>query len=93
MQWSKNSFGSQKTGKLINLNSGKSTCSLSRFSDDTGVIADIIVLAGNLAIESFWHGGPFTPGRDASDDQTDPESLIFEPLSMLKTPPFGLRLQ
>ena len=54
-------------------------------SDDTGVsIADIIVLAGNLAIEkASGMEVPFTPGRgDASDDQTDPESFEYlEPLS------------
>ena len=54
-------------------------------SDDTGVsVADIIVLAGNLAIEkASGMEVPFTPGRgDASDDQTDPESFEYlEPLS------------
>ncbi len=54
-------------------------------SDDTGVsIADIIVLAGNIAIEkASGMEVPFTPGRgDASDDQTDPESFEYlEPLS------------
>ena len=54
-------------------------------SDDTGVsVADIIVLAGNLAIEKdSGMEVPFTPGRgDASDDQTDPESFEYlEPLS------------
>ncbi len=54
-------------------------------SDDTGVsVADIIVLAGNLAIENAsGMEVPFTPGRgDASDDQTDPESFEYlEPLS------------
>ena len=54
-------------------------------SDDTGVsVADIIVLAGNLAIEkASGIEVPFTPGRgDASDDQTDPESFGYlEPLS------------
>ena len=54
-------------------------------ADETGVsIADIIVLAGNLAIEkASGMEVPFTPGRgDASDDQTDPESFEYlEPLS------------
>ena len=54
-------------------------------SDETGVsVADIIVLAGNLAIEkASGMEVPFTPGRgDASDDQTDPESFEYlEPLS------------
>ena len=54
-------------------------------SDNTGVsVADIIVLAGNLAIEkASGMEVPFTPGRgDASDDQTDPESFEYlEPLS------------
>ena len=54
-------------------------------SDDTGVsVADIIVLAGNLAIEkASGMEVPFTPGRgDASDDQTDPDSFEYlEPLS------------
>ena len=54
-------------------------------SDDTGVsVADIIVLAGNIAIEkASGMEVPFTPGRgDASDDQTDPESFEYlEPLS------------
>ena len=54
-------------------------------SNDTGVsVADIIVLAGNLAIEkASGMEVPFTPGRgDASDDQTDPESFEYlEPLS------------
>ena len=54
-------------------------------ADDTGVsVADIIVLAGNLAIEkASGMEVPFTPGRgDASDDQTDPESFEYlEPLS------------
>ena len=54
-------------------------------SDDTGVsIADIIILAGNLAIEkASGMEVPFTPGRgDASDNQTDPESFEYlEPLS------------
>ena len=54
-------------------------------SDDTGVsVADIIILAGNLAIEkASGMEVPFTPGRgDASDDQTDPESFEYlEPLS------------
>ena len=54
-------------------------------SDDTGVsVADIIVLAGNLAIEkASGMEVPFSPGRgDASDDQTDPESFEYlEPLS------------
>ena len=54
-------------------------------SDDTGVsVADIIVLAGNLAIEkASGMEVPFIPGRgDASDDQTDPESFEYlEPLS------------
>ncbi len=54
-------------------------------SDDTGVsVADIIVLAGNLAIEkASGMEVPFTPGRgDASDNQTDPESFEYlEPLS------------
>ncbi len=54
-------------------------------SDETGVsVADIIVLAGNLAIEkASGMEVPFTPGRgDASDDQTDPDSFEYlEPLS------------
>ena len=54
-------------------------------SEDTGVsVADIIVLAGNLAIEkASGMEVPFSPGRgDASDDQTDPESFEYlEPLS------------
>ena len=54
-------------------------------SDDTGVsVADIIILAGNLAIEkASGMEVPFTPGRgDASDNQTDPESFEYlEPLS------------
>jgi len=54
-------------------------------SDDTGVsIADVIILAGNLAIEkASGMEVPFTPGRgDASDNQTDPESFEYlEPLS------------
>ncbi len=54
-------------------------------ANETGVtIADIIVLAGNLAIEkASGMEVPFTPGRgDASDDQTDPESFEYlEPLS------------
>ena len=54
-------------------------------SDETGVsVADVIVLAGNLAIEkASGIEVPFTPGRgDASDDQTDPESFEYlEPLS------------
>ena len=54
-------------------------------SDDTSVsVADIIVLAGNLAIEkASGMEVPFTPGRgDASDDQTDPESFEYlEPVS------------
>ena len=54
-------------------------------SDETGVsVADIIVLAGNLAIEkASGMEVPFTLGRgDASDDQTDPESFEYlEPLS------------
>ena len=54
-------------------------------ADETGVtIADIIVLAGNLAIEkASGMEVPFTPGRgDASDNQTDPESFEYlEPLS------------
>ena len=54
-------------------------------SEDTGVsVADIIVLAGNLAIEkASGMEVPFTPGRgDASEDQTDPESFEYlEPLS------------
>ena len=54
-------------------------------SDDTGVsVADVIILAGNLAIEkASGMEVPFTPGRgDASDNQTDPESFEYlEPLS------------
>ena len=54
-------------------------------ADDTGVsIADVIVLAGNLAIEkASGLEVAFTPGRgDATDDQTDPESFEYlEPLS------------
>ena len=54
-------------------------------SDDTGVsVADVIILAGNLAIEkASGMEVPFTSGRgDASDKQTDPESFEYlEPLS------------
>jgi len=54
-------------------------------ADETGVsIADVIVLAGNLAIEkASGLEVAFTPGRgDATDDQTDPESFEYlEPLS------------
>jgi len=54
-------------------------------SDDTGVsVADVIILAGNLAIEkASGMEVPFTPGRgDASDNQTDSESFEYlEPLS------------
>jgi len=54
-------------------------------SNDTGVsIADVIVLAGNCAIEkATGQNLPFNPGRgDATDDQTDVESFgVLEPLS------------
>jgi catalase-peroxidase len=54
-------------------------------SEDTGVsMADIIVLAGNLAIEKASGSEvPFTPGRgDASQEQTDEESFAYlEPFS------------
>tara|TARA_B100001564_G_scaffold114603_1_gene95278 strand:+ start:587 stop:2719 length:2133 start_codon:yes stop_codon:yes gene_type:complete len=52
---------------------------------ETGVsMADIIVLAGNIAIEkASGMDVTFTPGRgDATDEQTDPESFEYlEPLS------------
>ena len=64
---------------------GKVLSAYQGVADETGVsIADIIVLAGNLAIEkASGMEVPFTPGRgDASDDQTDPESFEYlEPLS------------
>ncbi len=52
-------------------------------------MADIIVLAGNLAIEQAAKAGgfdvdvPFSPGRvDASDEQTDAESFaVLEPIA------------
>ena len=54
-------------------------------ANETGVsMADIIVLAGNLAIEkASGMDVTFTPGRgDATDEQTDPESFEYlEPLS------------
>ena len=54
-------------------------------SNDSGVsIADIIVLAGNVAIEmASGLEVPFTPGRgDASQEQTDIESFeVLEPMS------------
>ena len=54
-------------------------------SKDTGAsVADIIVLAGNCAIEKATGlNVPFTPGRgDATIDQTDVESFgVLEPLS------------
>ena len=53
--------------------------------NETGVsMADIIVLAGNIAIEkASGMDVTFTPGRgDATDEQTDPESFEYlEPLS------------
>ena len=64
---------------------GKVLSAYQGVADETGVsVADIIVLAGNLAIEkASGMEVPFTPGRgDASDDQTDPESFEYlEPLS------------
>ncbi|RCL41811.1 MAG: catalase/peroxidase HPI [Gammaproteobacteria bacterium] len=54
-------------------------------ANETGVsMADIIVLAGNIAIEkASGMDVTFTPGRgDATDEQTDPESFEYlEPLS------------
>ena len=54
-------------------------------ANETGVsMADIIVLAGNMAIEkASGMDVTFTPGRgDATDEQTDPESFEYlEPLS------------
>jgi catalase-peroxidase len=58
---------------------------LGEISDESGVaIADIIVLAGNVAIEkASGLSVPFTPGRgDASQEQTDVESFdILEPVA------------
>ena len=54
-------------------------------AEETGAsIADVIVLAGNTAIEqASGLSVPFTPGRgDASQDQTDAESFaVMEPVS------------
>ena len=54
-------------------------------ANETGVsMADIIVLAGNMAIEkASGMDVTFTPGRgDATDEQTDPESFEYlEPMS------------
>ena len=58
---------------------------LESISAETGAsIADVIVLAGNVAIEkASGESVPFTPGRgDASDEQTDAESFaVLEPIS------------
>ena len=58
---------------------------LQPIADETGVsLADVIVLAGNVAIEkASGVEVPFSPGRgDASEEQTDPESFrVLEPLA------------
>ena len=58
---------------------------LGEISDESGVaIADIIVLAGNVAIEkASGLSVPFTPGRgDATQEQTDVESFdVLEPVA------------
>ena len=58
---------------------------LQPIADETGAsLADVIVLAGNVAIEkASGVEVPFSPGRgDALEEQTDPESFrVLEPLA------------
>jgi len=58
---------------------------LTKVSDEVGAsLADMIVLAGNVAIEQASGADvPFTPGRgDATEEQTDAESFaVLEPLA------------
>ena len=58
---------------------------LTKVAEDVGAsLADIIVLAGNVAIEKASGANvPFHPGRgDATEDQTDAESFaVLEPLA------------
>jgi catalase-peroxidase len=58
---------------------------LQPIADETGAsLADVIVLAGNVAIEKASGAEvPFSPGRgDALEEQTDPESFrVLEPLA------------